>query len=217
MFIPLLVLAQISFAQTQKQKDSLADEICKTIVETVNLPDTIRLRNAFSKHVSMFVSAYPDSKPDQLVESLFYRLQRNCPEVQKLLANLQPQKGDWAIVDEKPTTVLDNEGCKTFLKYQVYSYLETNGDTVHLEIKNGYWVEHFKDSSYSKLKLKKLNDCEFEIVFVESNNNIRKSFSKPGDKYKYQIVDKKENYFFMSTEVEGQNRFSTFKIYFIKP
>ena len=216
--IPLLILSQISFAQTQKQKDSLANEMCKTIVETVNLPDTIRLRNAFAKHLSAFVSAYPSVNPDSLAESLFYRLQRTCDDFQKLVSKLEPQKGDWAIVDEKPTRVLDNDGCKTFLKYQNYSYLEANGDTVNLEIKNGYWIEHLKDSSYSKLKFKKINDCEFEIAFVESNNTIRKNYSKPGDKYKYYIIDKKENYFFVCTPIiEGQSRFSTFKIYFVKP
>ncbi len=76
-------------------------------------------------------------------------------------------------------------------------------------------MDLFKDGTYSKLKFEWLGDCEFELEFIESNNESRKSFSKPGDKYIYQILDKKAKYYLMSAWIPGMSYFLKFKIYFI--
>ena len=120
---------------------------------------------------------------------------------------------NWEAVNTKPTTRLNKRSCEDFLKYKKYKYLEPEGDTVNLTIENGYWVEHFKDKTFSKLKFYWINDCEFEIEFVESNNKIRKAASKPGDKYKYQILDKKQNFYDMSVEIPETKVFAVFKLY----
>lgn len=74
-------------------------------------------------------------------------------------------------------------------------YPDFNGDTVNLIIDKGLWTDNFKDGTYSKLRFKWINDCEFEIEFIESNNPVQSQFSKKGDKYLYQIIEKKDNYY----------------------
>ena len=62
--------------------------------------------------------------------------------------------------------------------------------------------------------MKWLTDCEFQIEFVTSNNELRKKLSKPGDKYRYQVLEKSDGYYFMSAEVVDVNQFMTFKLYY---
>lgn len=38
--------------------------------------------------------------------------------------------------------------------------------------------------------------------------------SNPGDQYIYTILDKTENYYLMSVEMEGVDRYSIFKLYY---
>ena len=121
---------------------------------------------------------------------------------------------DWIKVEQRPRTVLSRSECKRFGKQRKFKYLEMSGDTVNLEIDQAYWIDRFKDGTYSKLKFYWLGDCEFEIEFLESNNETRKGFSKRGDKYRYQIIDKTDTYYVMSAEIPNENIYWIFKLHF---
>jgi hypothetical protein len=136
----LMVLTTI--AQTQEQKDSLVTEICKTISATSRLDDTIRIDYAYHMHLFPFLQKFPEAKAKENMSSIYFRLQRNCGEFKKILerSGKEQQKGDWVVMDYKPNTKLTKEACYNMLKYKKYSYLESTGDTVKLQIENGYWI-----------------------------------------------------------------------------
>lgn len=212
--LALLLIYEGSFSQDQIRNDSLVSEMCKTISINRNLSDSARMIMTFQKHLFPFLAEYPEEKREQIGENIYYRFQRSCGEFKVLLDRLDPPKGDWESITEKPKASKDKKICNQFFKYTNYSYLEHNGDTVRIKIENGYWTDFFRDGTFSKLKLRIINECEFEIEFIESNNLVRKNFSKLGDRYRYQILEKKIGYYDMSVEISGQNRFMKFKLYF---
>ena len=203
-----------SFSQTDAINDSLINEICKTLSSNKDLADSIRFREISQKHIYPVVIKIDSSKQDDAFEFISARLQRNCNAFKLLLDRMYPNKGDWVREDKKPISSLDKKTCEDFIKIKTYSYLEANGDTVHLTIENNFWEDHFLDGTYSRLKFYWTRDCEFEIEFVESNNETRKNFSRPGDKYKYQILEKDNGYYKLSVEIVGTNQFYTFKVYY---
>lgn len=166
------------------------------------------------KHLFTYLKFLNDSSKMDELNQIDIRFQRQCKEYGELIDRLNTQKGDWKRVNVKPNTELKKDACLDFLKYKNYYYLSSNGDTVRLTIDKNFWVDHFNDGTFSKLKLYWVNDCEFEIEFIESDNYSRKQFSKPGDKYKYQIIQKNNNFYFMSAEIVGTSQFLTFKLYF---
>jgi hypothetical protein len=213
-YIPFSFSFVVSFSQTQEKKDSIVNLICDSISKIKNEPDSQRFLKPFFYYFNSFAKEFPQTQKEKLFESIYFRLQRNCIEAKVLLAKVQPPKGDWKSVSEKPKIKLEKMACDKFLKHVQYFYLESNGDTVHLQIKNGYWIDSFEDGTYSKLKFTWLKNCEFELSFIKSNNRIRRNFSKHGDLYKYQVLNKNDNYYDMSVEIAGSNKFTTFKIYF---
>ncbi|MBL0329403.1 MAG: hypothetical protein IPP64_08310 [Bacteroidetes bacterium] len=216
LFLFLIVFNFHAFAQTMEQKDSLVNEICKTIIASNNYPDSLQLGIAFQKHLFPFMAKYPEDKKKEIWESVYFRLQRNCKEFKAIIDKMEPQQGDWKQLKKIPKTKLKDPVCKQITTYKRLAYLEHNGDSVIVEIKDGFWIDHFKDGTYSKLYFKWINDCEFEIEFVESNNGTRKNFSKPGEKYKYLIADKHKNYYDMVVEPSEKESkvIMSFKIYF---
>ncbi|MFN7261174.1 MAG: hypothetical protein ACK5TU_14835 [Cyclobacteriaceae bacterium] len=210
----LLLISLISYGQSDSQKDSLINEICKSIIENAGASDSIKITVAYDRHLIPYLSKYSKEEQEKIWETLYYRMQRNCKEFKEIDDKVTEQKGDWKSVDKKPEAMLSKKTCKDFLKYKKYKYLEASGDTVNLSIENGIWIDRFKDGTYSKLKFIWVSDCEFDIEFIESDNRLRKNFSKPGDKYRYQIIDKKRTYYDMSVEILGTNRYMTFKIYY---
>lgn len=211
----LLAIVSLNLCgQTLEQKDSLVQVMCETIIESKGQPDTIRIQAAYTDHLYPFLLNYPEEKIEEIGMSIFFRFQRNCVEFAEILDALNPPKGDWERVAEKPKSKLNKSSCREFLDHKDYTYLEATGDTVKLRIEGNYWIDYFKDGTYSKLRFDWVSACEFEIEFLESNNDIRKNFSKPGDIYRYQILDKKDNYYDMSVEIEGVDTHLMFKMYY---
>ena len=212
--VGLCFMIVFSFGQIQESTDSLVNEICKSIEAKQNSSDSLRIFQAYQKHIPTFLENYPEDKRKNIISNVEFRLQRNCKIYWQILNRNSLLNKNWEAVDTKPLTKLNRTYCKDFLKYKKYKYLETEGDTFNLTIGNGYWIDHFMDNTYSKLKFYWINDCEFEIEFIESNNEIRKELSKSGDKYRYQILDKKQNYYEMSVEIPETKIFAEFKLYY---
>jgi hypothetical protein len=210
----LLFVSFKSFSQSTLDKDSLITKMCETLKENSSFSDTIKMKAVMEKHLSIFLKYLNDSSKMDELNQIDIRFQRQCKEYGELIDRINIQKGDWKRVNAKPNTELKKEVCLDFLKYENYYYLSSNGDTVRLAIDKYFWVDHFKDGTYSKLKFYWINDCEFEIEFIESDNYSRKQFSKPGDKYKYQILNKDDKSYFMSAEIVGTSQFMTFKLYY---
>lgn len=208
-----LLFSHFSFGQTQESNDSLITVICNTLNASNTALDSSTIKSTLKKHLYPYLLKYPGDQQFAIVENIAFRLQRNCPAFLEFTEKLKPQKGDWQTLSERPITKLSRNSCDTFLTYKKYKYLESNGDTVNLTIENGYWVDTFKDGTYSKLKFIRIKDCEFEIEFIESNNSTRANFSKKGDKYLYQIVEKRGNQYLMTTEAVGVGKTYGFVIY----
>jgi len=205
-----------SIAQNAHISDSTLNEVCKTLVTKENklLPDSDRVRQVIAKHLSPILLTLNESEQTAAITYTFYRLQRNCKEFKSILDQATPNKGDWVSLNKKPKSTLTKKDFDKFLKIGNYSYLEHSGDTVHISLTTTTWEDHFKDGTYSMLTLHWIKNAEFQIEFMESNNEIRKNFSKPGDKYRYQLLEKHSDYYLMSLEIPGKSQFMTFKLYY---
>jgi len=209
------VLAINSFSQSESAIDSIINVICKTINKSPSsLPDTTRVLNAFDEHLYPFVKGLPDSAAEKTFLLIYTRLQLKCKEFGIILNRLQPPKGDWKDVPELPKSKLVKKDCTDFLDKRYFTYIEGNGDTTNLEISTDYWIDRFKDGTYSKLSFKWTGPCEFEISFIESNNLIRSRMSRPGDKYFYRIIDRRANYYDIGVRIPGGSRALVLKLYF---
>lgn len=216
--ILLLLIFQLTsysiFAQVDKVNDSLIEEICTYLTDNNHLEDKVRYERIKARYIYPIIYKIKNSKRDEAINFISARLQRNCKEFDEMVERLNPPKGDWVRIDKKQTSSLSKEVCEDFLKIGEYYYFGADGEKVYLTIENNIWEDHFLDNTYSKLNLSWTDTCEFEIEFVESNNKIRRNFSKPGDKYKYQILEKDDNYYKLSVEIVQANQFFTFKLYY---
>jgi uncharacterized protein YxeA len=211
----LIILPLLLSSQTIHERDSLIDIMCIELKKSTHLSDSLRLNAIYLKHFYTYLSTIEENKIDSLATSISFRFQRNCPEYLKILYKMETEKGDWEIVqkEDKPNPVLTKKKCKKFKKHKSLIYYESNGDKVLVEIKNGFWVDNFIDGTYSKLKFNWLIDCEFELEFIESNNESRKSISNVGDKYFYEIIDKELSHYILIAHIEGQDIYMKFKMY----
>lgn len=203
-------------SQTPIISDSTLNEMCKTLLTPENklLADSDRIKSAVVKHISPLIWNLTESEQTDALDYVVFRMQRNCKEFKSMLDKSEPNKGDWKVVEQKPVSNFTKKEYLDFLKIGKYYYKEVSGDTVLLTIGNGIWEDHFKDGTYSRLKLRWLKNAEFQIEFIESNNRIRKNFSKPGDKYNYLLIEKDDNKYKLSVEIVGTDRFVTFYLYF---
>lgn len=213
-FLLLALTATLtSKGQTTYQIDSLCLKMCETLESNREKVDSVRQKEAYEKHLYSFLAKVEREQINSVFKNIFFRLQKLCADFGNILDRANPTKGDWKIVQERPKIQLTRKDCDEFLGKSKYKYLEYDGDTVNLVINKSHWIDHFKDGTHSKLTLSRISDCQFEIEFVESDNELRRNFSKPGDKYKYHILDKIDNYYLLSVETDGNDRIAIFKMY----
>jgi hypothetical protein len=210
--IILLAISSATFGQTEEQTDSLISVMCKSLQNNKRLTDSTRMILVYGQHLFPFVERYIESDREKITEKIFYRFQRNCGDFADLLNRLNPAGDDWDYwekTETKPRSKLIKSSCKDFVNHQ-YMYADQKRDTVHMVIEKGYWIDHYRDGTYSKLKFRWIDDCEFEIEFIESTNPVQNQFSKKGDRYRYLVIDKKEKYYLVS--VASWNRWISFNL-----
>lgn len=190
--------------------------MCQTLMSLENIDDSTKLQLTYSQHLYPFLGQFPEETRQQLGTSIYFRFQHNCKAFKDLLDRNNPIHEDWQNLSERPISEMTTKECRNFSQYENFWYFESNGDTVKLLIKDGVWIDNFKDGTFSKLKFKWVENCRFEIEFIESNNKLRKDFSKPGDIYKYELLDKTEGYYDVLVEVSDIETFMKFKMYIIE-
>ena len=121
--------------------------------------------------------------------------------------------GDDEKVDKQPDL-----NCEDLKKGDFYYLTERpeSGivDTTFVTISNDMFLERMKNGkTYSLLNIKWKENCEFDLVFKESNDPMKKEFSKNGDVYKYEILtNSSKSVFLKTTWMDRSYQFELIKI-----
>lgn len=87
-------------------------------------------------------------------------------------------------------------------------------DTTFVTISNNMFLERMKNGrTYSLLNIKWKDNCEFDLTFKESNDPMKKEFSKSGDVYEYEILTNgSESLFLKTIWIEKSYQFELIKM-----
>lgn len=131
------------------------------------------------------------------------------------------------VLDNFPSGVVGNEekvnkqpdlNCKDLKKGDYYYLTERPEggivDTTFVTISNNMFLERMKSGkTYSLLNIKWKENCEFDLIFKESNDPMKKEFSKNGDVYEYEILtNSSESVFLKTTWMDRSYQFELIKI-----
>lgn len=202
------------FCQTITEIDSISYEFCDYLKQMKIDNDTLQLKNLYEEKFYPYLNEKTEEDVDRIGQQLYYRLQRNCITFRDLLDRIYPPKEASIRVTEKPKSTISRKQLKAFKNEMNLYYFETSGDTTNAAMNNGIWMDYFSDNTYSKLSYNWISNTEFELVFIESNNESRSNYSVKGDRLFYQILAKEDDYYLMSVNIPGQSTFEKFKIYF---
>lgn len=203
-------------AQTIQQIDSVAIKMCESFSGIKNIKEDIQVNLVFQKYLPSFFQRFniqSQSAADSINNKIYYRLQRNCSAFVDLLSKLEENKSDWSKLSQKPQILIPLKNCTSVLKGGKYYYKEYDGKIVNVQISSNLWIETFADNTTSKLVIYSKDNCEFQLQFVESNNEIRKNFSVKGDVYNYGFYNLNKGVFDIWVLSEKDSTFYTFKLY----
>lgn len=215
--ILLLLVSHYMFPQSITQIDSMSVVMCNSLKNSTNIKnDTLRINTLYESQLYPYLRSLENSNAQKVGEQIYFRTQRNCVEFRELLDRLDPPKEGVTRKTSKPISKLTKNEIENFKKQVNFKYFEVNGDITTSTMKNGKWIDTFSDKTYSKLDYKWISDTEFELTFIESNNETRNGFSVKGDKLLYNVISKESDYYLMSVNISGQTVFEEFKMYLNK-
>ncbi|WP_374442704.1 hypothetical protein [Epilithonimonas sp.] len=212
--ILLLFVGTFCFSQN-KSVDELTDEMCVSFNINKNLSDSLRLLILNEKFILPYLNQFDESEKESLSNQLYFRFQKNCKAFVDYLYQIDPpKKDDWIKLDSPPEIKITDKELTFLKRTKKFYYYEWEGEKTKVTTTDKYWIEQFSDKTYSKLKLIWLTSNSFQLEFIESNNNGRKNFSKPGDKYLYEVVSKEKDYFWVLAKIPEQPQLLMFKLFY---
>lgn len=169
-----------------------SEEICECLGGTEGL-DSLKFAKCYQTIFYEKTEGISDENElNRINTQIVKNLGKTC-KAAVLSENAFSDNSDIRLVEEDRIPVLSVEDCRKFTEQAGLYYIETFGDSTRVEIKDGEYLENFKDGSFSKLGIRWTEGCQFELTFIRSNNPIKKDFSTPGEIYKYKVIDKKED------------------------
>jgi hypothetical protein len=220
LFLFIVTIGVLQFGCTSQNhidKDQLVAEVCKELqVNRGNENDSIKWIRIFKSHLEPHMDDLPEDSALALFDYVTIRLQRECLAFRSIsnYFNKDKAKSDWQDTDVEPDSKISAADYQLFFKIGKFKYLESNGDTAIVLLTDSTWEDRFLDGTYSKLTLEKLRTTEFVITFIESDNKIRKNLSKPGDQYRYKILERHSKHFTMYMQPVKSKVKSLFKLYY---
>jgi hypothetical protein len=214
LIILLIGISNITFSQTIMEIDSVSNVMCEYLKTLDVQNDTLKINILFEKQLYPYLEKIEQSQIQKVEEQVYYRLQRNCVEFRNLLGRLEPPKEAVTRLTDKPKSQISKKELKDFKKQKEFYYFEVTGDTTNVKMEKGKWIDSFYDKTFSKLTYKWITETEFELVFIESNNETRSNFSVKGDKFNYQVISKEDGFYFMTVNIPEQKTFDKFKLYY---
>lgn len=214
LIILLIGISNTLSSQSMTEVDSVSYVMCDYLKSLTIENDTIKINSLYEKQLYPYLEKIEPSKVQKVGEQVYYRLQRNCVEFRNLLDRLEPPKESVTRITVKPKPEISKKQIKEFKTQKEFYYFEVAGDTTKVKMEKGNWTDSFFNKTFSKLTYNWINETEFELTFVESNNETRSNFSVKGDKYVYQVLSKEDGFYQMTVNIPGQETFEKFKIYY---
>lgn len=193
--------------------DSLVLDICNRIDTSHLDSDTGRVLSAL-RHGANSVNNFEGKESSTLKQALYLRLQHNCVGFYDFVAKYLTHSKSWDLSTTLPESHINAAALKAFNEYKKFSYIDGNDSIVQLDLANNYWIDHFSDSTYSKLSVHWMDEKTFYISFIESNNKLRNLYSIAGDRFVYHLLEKTDKYFKVAVNIEGRERYELFNLYY---
>ena len=130
---------------------------------------------------------------------------------QYLIKNV-PKSKYWTYSTEMPPASISQEDCASFWTHNKFLYHDSDSTVVHLTLDKNNWLDSMSDNTYSRLSVERLNDQTFQSTFIESNNKAKSLLSMPGDIYCYQVLEKTDHSYKLSTHMKGVASYYTFEL-----
>ena len=219
LFIIAVLVFGFSSAQVSDEEEKLVLEMCKTYKANSDLEGEEREMKMLTIHLEPYLKTLPVNTIDSVAHSIYIRFQRICPEYKQHLMDIgfaNDKNAGMVIVAEKPNATISKEELKEFKTKELFTYFDANGIMTWLEIKNGIWTEKFFDNTYSKTKFSWISDNQFQLEFIESDNELKKAMSRKGDIYRYEILSKEDEYYWIIAIVDEGLLMTKFKLFYQK-
>ena len=213
-----VLTALLFFYQSNAQKnynfDSLANRICESFKTTAAYPDSVRIEKAFEKHLAIFENK-SQKEAEDIYLVLYLKLQMTCPGFDRITEMVTAGKDDGKTITKDLPGKANASSCSKIYGQNWFYYMQGES-RINTYINDSTWKSLFPDGTYSLLKLKKTNDCEFVISFEESNNFVIANSLTKGYRFRYRIIEEFPEYYQVLSEDIATKKKQLFKLYLLK-
>lgn len=154
--------------------------------------EQVMFKNADELYKFYKVNKFEDIDFDAIGNQIAVYLVKECDYIQPYLIDPIESKTKDTLSYKK----LECKRIKGDFYYVQMNQFTMKSDSTFVTITDNIYLERMKNGkTFSLLDIEWIDDCNFEIIFKESNDPFKKALSKKGDVYKYEIISSTYNSF----------------------
>ncbi len=208
----LLPIMHLTAQSGLDEEEFVIQNMCNYLIENKEKSDSIRVNEASEKYLYPYLDKQIESEIEGIIDRIFFRYQKQCPEFMIILDKSNPvDENEGSLYDQPEKSTLTKNELDEFKKHKNYFYQFLN-EITNVAISNGEWVESFDDGTFSRTKMEWIGENSFKLTFIESDNQMKNSYSRAGEEYFYDILSKEENYYFIQS-LQSHGKYLKFKLY----
>jgi hypothetical protein len=174
--------------------DRISDKMCTCLERKNAALDSARTHKCLDKIFDKFtkelikyheLNTIGELDMEEFMNTMWGRLAKNCKYMTNTFKDTIAKYNPQFVPDTKP--VCDSIHTGEFYYVEYNSKYESYDTTFATFSREEYLEKIQPDNTYSRLSIKWISDCRYQLTFIESNDPFKKSFSKRGDTYIYEI------------------------------
>ena len=189
----LLMAFTITFTQAQETEEvstTVGQGLCDCLNKAENLDDKA-FSACYDEQIDAIIKVSSSQEEAEAhLAKINVWLGENCYTFVNYF--MKDEASSYKLLKEEPAQELSAKACKKALKNRSFYYVDPGSDTVMISTEKGLWLEDYSDGAKTKLEMKWVGDCRFDLIMVESNA-AKAASSKPGDEFKYNVIRSQKN------------------------
>lgn len=194
-------------------EDELIDTMCTKFQDLDEyLTSETREEITFYKYFFPYLEELKSSQQKVSSENVYFKFVRKCEAYSKYIDKIYffPK---YFTPDKIPESTISKQEVDDFIKTESFYYENPQDEITKVSSYRGVWTEFFPDRTYSKNEIHWTGNNQFKIDFVKSTNPLRKNLHQQENSHIFELMEKKDNYYLISTHLMDQGKMVLFKLY----
>lgn len=171
---------------------TLTHNVCSRMAELQEKQHVEIYQIISNEYLVPYFEILGEEKSKDFIVLFSENLLENCEIYKNMMADLYAGDSGEKLLSEMPEQKITKKQCEEMKNIEEFYYLGMNDQKISVVFTRKLWQDFFPDQTSTVNEVEWLENCSFVLTFKHTDNPVRIQYFKPGEKFYYTVIEKKE-------------------------